>query len=105
MQKIFTVGLKQVGIRDIEEVGGKNASLGEMLQHLTPLGIRIPDGFVITVAAYREFIASNALETNVRQIIDSIDYDNLESLRRGGLQVRTLIRNGNIPEALSEEVV
>lgn len=105
MQKTFTVGLDCVGINDVDEVGGKNASLGEMLQHLTPLGIRIPGGFVVTVAAYRAFIAHNALEATIRQIIDSIDYDNLESLRRGGLQVRTLIRNGRIPGAMSREVV
>lgn len=105
MKKIFTVDLGRVGINDIEEVGGKNASLGEMLQHLAPLGIRIPGGFVITVAAYREFVVHNEIEAPIRGIIDSIDYDSLESLRRAGLQVRTLIRNGQLPEALAAEVV
>src|SRR5690554_276121 len=105
MHKTFTVGLDRVGINDIEKVGGKNASLGEMLQHLSPLGIRIPGGFVITVAAYRAFITHNSLETTIRRIIGSIDYDSLESLRRGGLQIRTLIKNGHIPGSVSAEVV
>ena len=51
----FIVPLNKVGLKDIESVGGKNASLGEMIQHLTHLGINIPDGFVITVTAYRFF--------------------------------------------------
>ncbi len=54
--------LSEVGINDIETVGGKNASLGEMIQNITSLGINIPNGFVITVAAYREFLQYNRLE-------------------------------------------
>ena len=53
---VYLADLDKVGINDIDQVGGKNASLGEMLQNLGQLGIKIPGGFVITVAAYREFI-------------------------------------------------
>jgi len=97
--------LNQVGINDINIVGGKNASLGEMLQHLTSLGINIPDGFVITVAAYREFLEYNNLEGTIKHIINSVNTDNIESLRRGGQQVRLLIRNGRIPKGMSETII
>ncbi len=55
MENKFILGLQEAGIRDIERVGGKNASLGEMIQHLSKLGIRIPAGFIITVEAYQVF--------------------------------------------------
>ena len=55
MENKFILGLHEAGIGDIERVGGKNASLGEMIQHLSKLGIRIPAGFIITVDAYEAF--------------------------------------------------
>jgi len=97
--------LNEVGIHDIEIAGGKNASLGEMLQHLTPLGVNIPDGFVITVNAYRKFIEINQLDAAIHEYVKGIDFDNLESLRRGGLQIRQLIRNSRFPHELSEEII
>lgn len=104
-QNLYTVPLNEVGIHDIEHVGGKNASLGEMLQNLTAMGINIPNGFVITVAAYRKFLEYNQLEDTIRQIINVIDYDSIESLRRGGLQVRQLLKNSHFPKELSELII
>ncbi|MBX3239192.1 MAG: phosphoenolpyruvate synthase [Chitinophagaceae bacterium] len=104
-QKNFTLNLSEVGINDIDKVGGKNASLGEMLKNLTSLGIRIPSGFVITVDTYREFIRFNNLEGTISHIITTIDYNQLESLRRGGAQIRLLIRNGRFPKGMSESVI
>ncbi|HRD44309.1 MAG TPA: PEP/pyruvate-binding domain-containing protein, partial [Ferruginibacter sp.] len=59
---LYLADLDKVSLGDIDQVGGKNASLGEMLQNLTPLGIQVPTGFVITVAAYREFLKYNNLD-------------------------------------------
>lgn len=101
----FIVELSQVGIDDIETVGGKNASLGEMIQNLSSLGINIPNGFVVTVAAYREFLRYNNLESTIRHIINSIDHQNIESLRRGGQQVRLLLQNGRFPKEMSELII
>jgi pyruvate, water dikinase len=101
----YILPLGQVGINDIDRVGGKNASLGEMLQYLTPLGINIPNGFVITVAAYRKFLQDNNLEQSIKDIVNAIDYNDIESLRRGGLQVRQLIKNSRFPKDLSELVI
>jgi len=101
----FLVNLNEVGINDIERVGGKNASLGEMLQNLTGLGIKIPDGFVITVATYKKFIEENNLDETIQAIINAIDFNNIESLRRGGLQVRQLIKNSKFPKDLSKMII
>src|SRR4051812_12599831 len=100
MQNALILPLKKVGINDTQLVGGKNASLGEMLQHLSSLGLNIPDGFVITVNAYRKFIEFNKLDEGIRALVQSIDVNNLESLRRGGLQIRQLIRNSKFPHEL-----
>ncbi len=101
----FILPLNKVGINDIDRVGGKNASLGEMLQNLSSLGIRIPNGFVITVAAYKKFLAYNDLENTIKKIINAIDYNEIESLRRGGLQVRQLLKNSHFPKDLSELII
>jgi pyruvate, water dikinase len=99
------VRLNQVGINDIDLVGGKNASLGEMIQHLTSLGVNIPDGFVITVNAYQEFIRYNNLDERINELIRQIDYSSLESLRITGLQIRTLVCDGNFPPRLSQQII
>jgi pyruvate, water dikinase len=99
------VQLDQVGMKDIDLVGGKNASLGEMLQNLTKLGVSIPGGFVITVNAYQEFIRHNNLDEKIRALVKQIDYKSVESLRRSGLQIRNVIRNGRFPSHLSQEII
>ncbi|WP_333864744.1 PEP/pyruvate-binding domain-containing protein, partial [Chitinophaga sp.] len=97
--------LSSVGINDIPSVGGKNASLGEMIQKLSGLGICIPGGFVITVEAYTQFIVQNQLDKKIRDLISEIDHDNVESLRRAGLSVRQLIRNSPFPKELSVKII
>lgn len=101
----FIVPLSEVGINDIEWVGGKNASLGEMIQHLTKLGINIPDGLVITVHAYKHFLSSGNLEPVIKKYIQEIDFNNLESLRKGGKKIRQMIRNTAFPEELALPVI
>ena len=100
-----TLPLKKVNLDDINLVGGKNASLGEMIQNLSALGIKIPNGFVITVNAYYEFIRYNELEKNIHELIQKLDPENIEALRRTGMQVRQLILNGRFPKELSAEII
>src|SRR5437868_13226527 len=102
---VYLADLHKVGLGDIEQVGGKNASLGEMLQNLVQLGIQIPGGFVITVAAYREFIRYNNLDEAIHRIINNIVPGDIESLRRGGLQARQLLKNAKFPKELSEAII
>ncbi|MBP6023599.1 phosphoenolpyruvate synthase [Ferruginibacter sp.] len=104
-ESLYLADLDKVGLADIEHVGGKNASLGEMLQNLTSLGIQIPNGFVITVAAYREFIRYNNLDEAIRNIINQIKLDDIESLRRGGLLARQLLKNAKFPRELSDAII
>ena len=104
-KSVYLANLNEVGLADIEHVGGKNASLGEMLQNLTSLGIEIPNGFVITVAAYREFIRYNNLDEAIHNIINQIKLNDIESLRRGGLQARQLLKNAKFPRELSDVII
>lgn len=105
MSNRLILPLSKVGINDIEIVGGKNASLGEMIQHLTHLGVDIPDGFVITSEAYREFLRFNNFEKEIANIIQTIDFNNIESLRRKGQQARLLLQNGRFPKEMSEIII
>jgi pyruvate,water dikinase len=92
--------LHEVQLSDIDTVGGKNASLGEMIQHLAKLGVNVPGGFVVTVASYHAFIQHNELDQKIRDIVAGLDVDDVENIRRTGLAVRTLIKNGKFPEAI-----
>ncbi|HWJ26076.1 MAG TPA: PEP/pyruvate-binding domain-containing protein, partial [Flavisolibacter sp.] len=104
MKQTCILMLHEVGMNDLDLVGGKNASLGEMIQHLTKLGVQIPGGFVITVEAYHEFVRYNNLDEQIRALVGKIDYNSVESLRRAGLQIRGLVRNSALPDELSRAI-
>lgn len=97
--------LKGLGLKDIALVGGKCASLGEMITNLSSLGIKIPDGFAVTTNAYYSFIRKSGLENFIRKEIEKIDFDDIESLRRTGMRIRQAISNTEFPQDLSEEIV
>jgi pyruvate, water dikinase len=100
----YTVELHEVTLKDLPLVGGKNASLGEMMRNLGSLGISIPLGFAITVDAYWEFLKYNHLDGSIRKAVAEMDMNNLISLRKGGMQIRQMIRNGKFPDALEREI-
>ncbi|MBN3949489.1 MAG: phosphoenolpyruvate synthase [Nostoc sp. NMS7] len=81
----------EVGIADIPVVGGKNASLGEMIQQLTPKGINVPTGFATTAYAYRHFIQSAGLEPKLRQLFADLDVEDVKNLRERGKKARSLL--------------
>jgi len=97
MSSRIIMELSQAGIGDIDLVGGKNASLGEMLQHLTPLGVKIPQGFIITVTGYTRFIRFNKLEEKIQQLIEAVKPDDIASLQQSGAAVRKLITRSPFP--------
>lgn len=101
----FIKQLNEVGLGDIDIAGGKNASLGEMLQNLDHLKINIPHGFVITVHAYKYFIQENRLDEEIRRMISEIDFNCIESLRRQGLKIRQLVSNSKFPKDLAEMII
>ncbi len=94
----------QVGIQDVPRVGGKNASLGEMIQQLAPQGVRVPNGFATTAYAYRDFIREAGLETQMRSHFKSLDIEDLEALRQCGRRVRDLILETPFPPALESAI-
>lgn len=100
----FILNLNEVGIHDIDKVGGKNASLGEMIQNLTQLDVRIPGGYVITVEAYQEYIAYNNLQQEIRSIVKATDLDDIDALRHCGLRVRRLVAGGTFPDFLIDQI-
>ncbi|MEH2411787.1 phosphoenolpyruvate synthase [Nostoc sp.] len=81
----------EVGIADIPVVGGKNASLGEMIQQLTPKGINVPAGFATTAYAYRYFIQSAGLEAKLRALFADLDVEDVKNLRERGKKARSLL--------------
>ena len=95
----------QIGIKDIPLVGGKNASLGEMIQKLTPKGINIPDGFAVTAEAYKYFIKYNNLEEPIKKILSELDKSNVEDLKKRGKKIRNLFLNGKMPDDLTDAIV
>lgn len=82
---------KDLGIHQIAEVGGKNASLGEMMKHLSSLGIRIPNGFATTAQAYQEFLKQDALDQQIKALLTNLDPDDIQTLAKTGRLLRQKI--------------
>ncbi|MEG5057169.1 phosphoenolpyruvate synthase [Microcoleus sp. A2-C5] len=102
--KALVLWFDEVGIADIPLVGGKNASLGEMIQQLTPKGVSVPNGFATTAHAYRDFIESAGLEAKLRAIFADLDVENLQNLRQKGKQARALILDTQFPQDLQTAI-
>ncbi|NEO36099.1 MAG: phosphoenolpyruvate synthase [Moorea sp. SIOASIH] len=102
--KAFVLWFEEVGIADIAIVGGKNASLGEMIRQLTPVGVRVPTGFATTAYAYRYFIEKAGLEAKLRQGFSDLDVEDVNNLRQRGMQARSLILNTPFPEELANAI-
>ncbi len=97
---------KQLRIKDIPLVGGKNASLGEMISQLTPKGILIPDGFAITADAYWYYLKYNKLHDEIKKIMDQVTNPNdTDAVHQAGKKVRDLLKNGTMPNDLKEEII
>src|SRR5438876_38719 len=87
----FVRWFAEVGLSDVDLVGGKNASLGEMIRELSPLGIRVPDGFAITAEAYREFLKAADLEKPIRDLLSGVRRHDLEDLVDRAARIRKMI--------------
>lgn len=95
----YVVRFSDLGIEDVPHVGGKNASLGEMMRALQPMGVRVPDGFATTADAYRAFVAHNNIEDGIRRLLD--DYHaGRATLHEAGSRIRQLIEDGELPTEL-----
>ncbi|OGT29628.1 MAG: phosphoenolpyruvate synthase [Gammaproteobacteria bacterium RIFCSPHIGHO2_12_FULL_35_23] len=95
----------EVGMKDVAIVGGKNASLGEMITELTDLGIKVPFGFATTSQAYLDFLKHNDLENRIYKLLDKLDVTDVSALNKSGTQIRELIRNASFQKKLEEEII
>lgn len=105
MKVELVISLDRVGMKDIKQVGGKCASLGEMISNLSSLGVAVPNGFAITTEVYWQFLKANNLESFINNEIENIDHTSVESLRRSGLKIRQAIRNAKFPRELGGEII
>ena len=96
---------KEIGMKDLPLVGGKNASLGEMYNELTSKGIQIPDGFATTSAAFWKFMKDNQLEKPLADLLKSLDRKNFSNLAEIGAKARKLIQNGSFSEDFREAII
>jgi pyruvate, water dikinase len=103
-EQAFVLWFEEVGIADIPLVGGKNASLGEMIQQLTPKGINVPMGFATTAHAYRYFIEQAGLQEQLRSLFADLDVEDVNNLRQRGKQARALILNTPFPSELASAI-
>jgi pyruvate, water dikinase len=92
-------------MNDVARVGGKNASLGEMISQLTRLGVRVPTGFATTADAYREFLAHDGMAGRIQSELARLDVDNVEELARVGSQVRGWVLATPFPAPLERAMV
>jgi pyruvate,water dikinase len=103
-QQALVLPLDTVRIADIPLVGGKNASLGEMIQQLQSKGVKVPTGFATTAYAYRFFIQGAGLETKLREIFADLDVEDVSNLRQCGKQARTLMLQTPFPQELQNAI-
>ena len=96
---------KDTGIDKVAQVGGKNASLGEMLRELDSLDIKVPDGFSVTADAYRYFIRFNNLDSTIENIFEDLKRDHLANMTEHARKIRNLIHGGNYPQNLKTEIL
>ena len=95
----------KISINDVNLVGGKNASLGEMIQNFRNLNIEVPYGFAVTTNAYDEFLDFNNIREKIDKILSELDYTDHINLKRSGLKIRNLIQDGKFPQDTFDEIV
>jgi pyruvate,water dikinase len=101
----FIIPFDQLGIGDVGKVGGKNASLGEMVVQLSSMGIRIPDGFATTAAAFRIFLRENGLEEVIQTELAKLDRQYFTNLQSVSTQIKTRIFGASLPKELADQVI
>ncbi|CAI8960936.1 phosphoenolpyruvate synthase [Pseudomonas sp. YuFO20] len=100
----YVVSLDKLGKDDVEHVGGKNASLGEMISNLAGAGVSVPGGFATTAQAYRDFLELSGLNDQIHAALDALDVDDVNALAKTGAQIRQWIMEAEFPEKLNAEI-
>jgi pyruvate,water dikinase len=102
--KARVVPFDRLRMTDVDEVGGKNASLGEMISQLAGAGIRVPGGFATTASAFREFLAHNGLAARIAERLQALDIDDVDALAIAGAEIRRWIVEAPLPLSLEEAI-
>ena len=100
----YVIKLDELGMQDVETVGGKNASLGEMIGNLGGLGVDVPGGFATTSAAYRDFLKTDGLDERINNALQGLDVDDIAALKKAGKSIREWIMSTKLPERLMADI-
>ncbi|MDX1556020.1 MAG: PEP/pyruvate-binding domain-containing protein, partial [Xanthomonadales bacterium] len=100
----YIAWLRDLGMSDLESVGGKNASLGEMISQLSKTGVDVPGGFATTADAYREFLAQSGLDQRIGERLSSLDVDDVSALTEAGREIRQWVMDTPFQAPLEEAV-
>jgi pyruvate,water dikinase len=103
-QPRYVIPFEELRMTDVESVGGKNASLGEMISQLAGAGVRVPGGFATTALAYREFLSADGLASRIEAALSPLDIEDVDALARAGAQIRKWILEAPLPAAFEKEI-
>lgn len=96
---------KDLSMKDVPRVGGKNASLGEMYRKLSTEGVRVPNGFATTADAYQEFLKTNGLDKKIKQTLKGLKVDNVKDILKCGKKIRQMIMNAEFSDELKSAIL
>ncbi|NNM68611.1 MAG: phosphoenolpyruvate synthase [Gallionella sp.] len=100
----YVIPFQSLGLADIAQVGGKNASLGEMIRHLGAAGVQVPGGFATTATAYQEFLSTSGLDQRIARALSKLNVDDVVALAQAGAQIRSWIIDTPLPAALEQAI-
>ncbi|MDF2179908.1 phosphoenolpyruvate synthase [Aliiglaciecola sp. CAU 1673] len=100
----YVLWYQELGMHDVDRVGGKNASLGEMISNLANAGVMVPGGFATTAHAFNEFLEQSGLNDRIHELLDSLDVDNIAALNQAGSQIRQWIIDTPFQPALEQAI-
>ncbi|HPY41389.1 MAG TPA: PEP/pyruvate-binding domain-containing protein, partial [Thiolinea sp.] len=95
----YILWFDQLGMHDVNIVGGKNASLGEMISNLANVGVSVPGGFATTTEAYRDFLQYEGLDSRINQLLASLNVDDINALTNAGKTIRGWLMDAPLPQA------
>ncbi len=97
----LVIPFEKLRMTDVEQVGGKNASLGEMISQLADTGVRVPGGFATTAHAYRDFLAQSGLDAKINAALDALDVEDVNALVKTGAEIRQWVLDTPFPTELT----
>ena len=100
----YIVSLEDVGMADVEKVGGKNASLGEMITDLNDAGVRVPPGFATTAQAFRDFLKHKGLDQRIKERLASFEMNDIAELSKAGSEIREWVSDTPLSTRLQSEI-